>query len=601
MKLQLRFLLVLATIFFVSVSFLLMQQKFDLDRSKSVLASELQQRKSYLQNIVGLDGRSEQSFVEDYSFWDDMVTFVKTNDVNFAHENLDTGLSTFGADADWVYRPSGTQIYFSSADNTNTLKNINLSAAFFSSLVKTKFAHFYIYDHGQLIEVRAATIVPSNDPNHSTPAKGYLLVGRILGKDYAHSISLLTSSTVEIAPASETKNVTTTNTVAFGEPLRNWNGQPTAALRSTSTVSVISNLKQQRDRQLVLLSVFTAVSVAIVVMMLWWLVLRPLSTIIRAIKQQQPEQLEHISRHKTEFGRLAQTVIEFYQQKISLSQAEFKQTELEKLNKEKASFLAIAAHELNGPVANVKLFAEYLSFLLTKGGNKADVDKQVHRIEHQTTKINMLLNDLRAASTGKPDLSFNRRDIDFDSFLKEEVEEASFSIKNKLNLFCDTHATINSDPDRLGQVVTNLIRNAMKYSPNAGDILIHGKLHGDKIVVSVQDFGVGVSPEDIPHLFQRFYRSARVATAFPGLGLGLYVSKGIIEALGGTMWVESQLEKGSTFYFSLPVKAVAVTDKPSAPAPPQSPVSPAPAAAAPSARAYHERPAAHDDKPATTN
>jgi signal transduction histidine kinase len=575
MKLLLRFFVVLATIFLASASFLFLQQRFDADRSKSVLSSELMQRKSYVQNIVSLDGRSEQSFDEDYSFWDQMISFIQTDNVDFAHQNLDTGLATFGTDADWVYRPTGSLIYFSNADGTNTLHNLGLPAAFFTQLNKTKFAHFYTYDQGELVEIRAATVVPSADPNHMTKEQGYLLVGRIIGAGYAKSLSQLTSSTIQLASASATKDITTSNTVSFGEPLKSWNGQSVATLRSTSTVSVISNLRQQRNRQLELLGIFTVASVAIVVTMLWWLVLRPISTIIRAIQQQQPDQLEKIRRQHTEFGQLAETVAEFFQQKVSLNEAAFKRTELEKLNKEKASFLAIAAHELNGPVANVKLFAEYLSFLLSRGGNKTDVDTQVRRIEHQSTKINMLLNDLRSASTGKQDIEFHPRDIEFDTFLSEEVAEAGFSVKNKLNLYCDTHAVVTVDPDRLGQVLTNLIRNATKYAPNAGDILIHGKSEGGKIIVSVQDFGVGISRDDIPHLFERFYRSSRVAAAFPGLGLGLYISKGIIEASGGAMWVESELGKGSTFYFSLPVKSV--TDQPLKSV----------STVAPNARAYH--------------
>src|SRR6266700_284223 len=113
MKLKIRFLLVIVVIFSVVASFLLLQKQFAIDRSQSVLASELQQRKSYFQNIVNLDGGSEQTVVQDYSFWDDLVTFVKTDDLTFASENLDTGLVTFNVNADWVYRPNGTLLYSS--------------------------------------------------------------------------------------------------------------------------------------------------------------------------------------------------------------------------------------------------------------------------------------------------------------------------------------------------------------------------------------------------------------------------------------------------------------------------------------------------------
>ena len=495
MKLQLRFLFVLAVIFVAVLSFLFIQQKFEIDRSKSLLRSELKQNEAYFTNIVNLDGHAEQAFAEDYSFWDAMVQFVKTGGLPFAHENLDTGLGTFAADADWVFRPNGSPLYFSSADGSNALQPLDLSPAFFKQLSASKLAHFYIRADNQTVEIRAATIVPSNDPDHRTPEQGFLLIGRVLDQAYISNLAKLSSSTVKLAGATDTANATTNNTVSFGEVLPGWDTRPVAVLRSTSTVGVISDLKLQYNHELELIIAFTVLAVGIVTTMLWLLVLRPVDTVSRAIKQQRPELLARLQRQRTEFGQLATTVTEFFQQKVSLSEAEFKRTELEKLNKEKSSFLAVAAHELNSPVANVKLFAEYLSFLLQKNHDRAKIDQQVHRIEHQTAKINMLLNDLRAASEGKQQLEFNQHDFDFDAFLREEIAEAGFSVHHKLNLYCDTHALVHSDPDRLGQVVTNLIRNAAKYSPDGGDIIIRGIVQDDHVLVSFQDFGVGILPE----------------------------------------------------------------------------------------------------------
>jgi len=101
--------------------------------------------------------------------------------------------------------------------------------------------------------------------------------------------------------------------------------------------------------------------------------------------------------------------------------------------------------------------------------------------------------------------------------------------------------------------MTNLIRNASKYSPHADKIHIRLKYEHDTVIVEVEDYGLGISPEDQTRLFDRFFRSARVATSYPGLGLGLSICKEIIGALGGKIWLQSELGKGSKFYFSLPV------------------------------------------------
>jgi signal transduction histidine kinase len=556
MKLQLRFFIVLLVIFAAMSSFLVLQREFKVERSRSVLSSELDQRRSYFTNVVNLDGQSEKQLSEDYSFWDDMVSFVKTDDITFAQQNLDTGLVTFNVDADWVYRPNGTLLYFSSLDGSSALKSIQLTPAFFRQLTKYKLEHFYLPSSQGILEIRAATIVPSSDPEHHTPEQGFWIVGRLLDKAYASNLESLTNTNVSIQPGSANKATrTTNNSVSFDVPLRNWNGTTIGGMRSTSTVSVISNLDQQYRRELELLIVFTGVLAVIIITSVWLLVLKPLGLITQALNEEDTHYVSRLRKKKTEFGSLAQTVTDFFEQKVVLAEAQFRKTELEKLNKEKSSFLAVAAHELNGPVSNVKIFSEYLAFLLTKGQDRDEtqITQQVKRIEHQTIKINMLLSDLRAVSEGKQGFQFNLRDFDFDAFLKEEVDEASFSTKQTITLSGTTSQTLHSDPDRLGQVISNLIRNASKYSPDADEIKINVMHDQGQIIFSVQDFGIGISDEDKQKIFEPFFRSEEVTKSFPGLGLGLYISKQIIEGLGGTMQVESTPGHGSTFTVSIPL------------------------------------------------
>ncbi len=108
------------------------------------------------------------------------------------------------------------------------------------------------------------------------------------------------------------------------------------------------------------------------------------------------------------------------------------------------------------------------------------------------------------------------------------------------------------DAERIERVITNLLSNALKYSPSDSPAVLHLAPQGDKLVLSVTDRGVGIQAEDIPHLFQRFYR-AKTAQRHEGLGLGLYISRLIAEAHGGRVWVESEVNKGSTFHLALPI------------------------------------------------
>jgi signal transduction histidine kinase len=112
-----------------------------------------------------------------------------------------------------------------------------------------------------------------------------------------------------------------------------------------------------------------------------------------------------------------------------------------------------------------------------------------------------------------------------------------------------------ADQNHLGQVLTNLLTNAVKYSPEGSEVTVRLSRQGNEALVSVIDQGVGIPPEDIPHLFDRFYRVRGTAGRVPGLGLGLYICRRIVEAHGGRIDVESEPGHGSTFTMALPIQA----------------------------------------------
>jgi signal transduction histidine kinase len=143
--------------------------------------------------------------------------------------------------------------------------------------------------------------------------------------------------------------------------------------------------------------------------------------------------------------------------------------------------------------------------------------------------------------------------FDFKNLVSETVENVKnisqlhfLSIKENESVF------INGDRFRLEQVITNLLTNAVKYSPQSNQVIVNSIVKDNQVLFSVQDFGIGIDKENATKVFERFYR-VKTNSTFGGFGLGLYISAEIIKAHKGKIWVESEGGNGSVFYFSLPL------------------------------------------------
>jgi signal transduction histidine kinase len=174
----------------------------------------------------------------------------------------------------------------------------------------------------------------------------------------------------------------------------------------------------------------------------------------------------------------------------------------------------------------------------------------------QVDKLSSLVSDLLDVSRiqeKKLQLSFTAFNID--ELIDEGIESIHLSSPDYrfIRQGPRTNLTITADRQRIEQVIINLISNAVKYSPGKNEVIIKTIAEQDEVMVSVQDFGVGISSNYLKKIFSRFFRIEEQEGNFTGLGIGLYISKEIIERHKGAIWVESEPNKGSTFYFKIPV------------------------------------------------
>ncbi len=225
-------------------------------------------------------------------------------------------------------------------------------------------------------------------------------------------------------------------------------------------------------------------------------------------------------------------------------------------DKLKETFISIVSHELKTPVAIIRGYAETLQRPQAQR-DPALVEEMLSAIVEETDRLARLVDDLLDASRlqagGLPLKEIG--EVDLAAIARRVVERyRGQTRKHTLRLeLPDNFPLIRGDARRLEQVLDNLVSNAIKYSPRGGEIVVRGEVRPAEVVIAVQDEGVGIPLEEQDNIFQRFYRVEGPETrAVAGTGLGLYLTRAIVQAHGGRIWVKSAPGKGSTFYVALP-------------------------------------------------
>jgi len=219
----------------------------------------------------------------------------------------------------------------------------------------------------------------------------------------------------------------------------------------------------------------------------------------------------------------------------------------------KDEFISMASHELKTPVTTLKAYTEILLMEAETKENKIERN-MLQKMDMQINKLTSLIGDLLDVSkSNSGQLNLEIEEIDFNKLVKEVVNVMQIAVKtHSIELNLSASQRIDGDKNRLGQVITNLISNAVKYSPKANKILISTETDGGQIKLCVTDYGIGIPLSQQPKLFSRFFRVSK--NTYPGLGLGLYICNEIIKRHSGKMDFKSVEGKGSTFCFYLPIK-----------------------------------------------
>ncbi len=221
----------------------------------------------------------------------------------------------------------------------------------------------------------------------------------------------------------------------------------------------------------------------------------------------------------------------------------------------KAEMVSVLAHEMRTPLTSIK---GYATALRMEGAafNPATQREFLQIIDEECDVLQGLIRDLlEAAVIDAGLLSLEPQPTRLDRLATSVADDMSHCTPTHRFMvdFPRDLPIMDADPDRITQVLRNLLDNAVKYSPQGGLIVVRGETRGAEMVVSVADQGIGIAPEHLNRLFEKYFRiKAGASRGVAGSGLGLPIARAIVEAHGGRIWAESRLGQGSTFYFTLP-------------------------------------------------
>lgn len=226
--------------------------------------------------------------------------------------------------------------------------------------------------------------------------------------------------------------------------------------------------------------------------------------------------------------------------------------DLQKNNEQrKDEFISIASHELKTPLTSIKAFNQ----LIQRKNNEHTLDGFIVKSAQNITRLERLIKDLldvTKINAGK--ITYEIEPFDFKKMLIESIENVQLTTPDhEIILEEATEIIFSGDQYRLEQVVHNFLTNAVKYSPDGQKIIVKSVMERGDLIVSIQDFGIGIAEKDRKRLFERYYRVDDNAMRFEGLGLGLFISSEILRRHKGNFWIESEPGTGSTFFFRLPV------------------------------------------------
>ncbi len=489
-------------------------------------------------------------FSYDYSVCDEVVKFIENKDLNWAENNLKTGVETYNVDYLWIFDLNYNLVYsFANKDNFNPFE-----PTFFKNFIKNNnyFNHFFIKHNDIFIEIMTAPIQPSNDTKRITFPKGYFISGLVWNEEYIKNLEVFNSSKIEIISFDNKKEFNFDKTIIVSNKiLYSYESKPIAKIYSITKSALITKLLDFISYKMFVFFIFALLIVILIVIFLNMFLNKPINIISNTLKTGNLGELAKIERQNNEFSNIAHLIIEFFNQKKQLEQTK---NDLEIANKIRDEFITNISHEIRTPINAIIGFSELLKDSITIKKYK----DYLNGINLSSNNLLLLVDDMINLTKLNMNMIDKSMDIIDISNLCDKIGQFFyFKIKDKkLNFIIELEQNLPNkiymNERYLRQILINLLSNGFKFTQNGFVKLTINHNTKDNnlidLILIIEDSGMGITEETKSNIFKIFYqKDSGNKKKYDGLGLGLPIVKKLLDYLNGEIEIESEINKGSIF------------------------------------------------------
>jgi signal transduction histidine kinase/CheY-like chemotaxis protein len=547
---------ILLLIFSSSVFFILLYISlfyYTKQAESKVYSNSAQQFDNEITKLVELDNKPIKVAINNDTNWDEFVDFTKTKDSIWYSETIGNELSIYHADYLGTYDVDFNFIIRTPSAKMKSKDIIPKQAML--QLKRMGFSKFYLKIPEGFVEVSGASIHQSDDPlKNKTAPFGYFFVARILDSSYVNYFQKVSESKVKFINADH-KAIEGKHAIFSEYSLKDYNSK------------VIANLLFERkfdpyfDNMMTILYLIIFGFVLNLIINIFYtrkLVYSPLDMMTRVLETGNKKAIKELKATTGEFSYIGNLFEENANQKIELVKSKLKAEEGERL---KASFLANLSHEIRTPMNAINGFTD---LIINTKLSKEEQSEYLKVIEKSGKNLVSIIDDLiEMSKIDSNQIQPNYSDVNIESCISELYETIKITIPKTKNIDFfiipnDKPAEFNivTDEVKLKQVIVNLVTNAIKFT-SEGHVAFGYRIDDkkEKVIFTIKDTGPGIDKNNHQHIFDRFKRVENDASIKAGgLGLGLAISKAYVEMMGGMISLESKVEQGSTFSFSIPLK-----------------------------------------------